>query len=846
MPESVNTHDPLSITVLQSYNDRHCAKTHKRVGNGWETESYANEVHWAVVAKKITDVKQFWRVLRKLSARTDVIIIRGALIGDDQPGFKMPPFVDRLKRNHKDRTPTFEEQARSWVALDFDDVIAPDGYNTDQKRQEYLQSLLPLCFQGVCCWWQWTSSYKVRGDAQRLRARQWYLLDHPLNAAELDGLFRGYPVDRTVFRTVSANYIAHPRFIGAEDPVTTRYGELKPRAFQGGYIHAVPIANGIDEIRAAAREIKREHVVTAEEATATPKQLEHAIARVSQQDADAGNRHYSALGIAGEMVGLGCPRDLLANTLDDFFVHNGREAVPGEIDGIIETAYQYLEEGTLRKGSNALDALDDIVDTQEHPNGEMEDEYEAFAVSNQRRQMHYVPDNPRLNARAYLNRNHAFGEHYLYWGGSDFECLDGCWQRMMDSEVLVSRLVKDSPLSVGKCENIAKQIRMDQKREYLNAGSWLDAPKRISRSVLVFKNGRVDWIDYFTFGPDECLQENDYKLFQPSVMPYNYKPNAECPRWLDFINDQWPDDPETMKELQKYIGYLLSGSTRHQKIGMFVGATGGGKGVMATIINRLVGSENTMAGQIHAFTDKYFTSSMVDKKILFINEINEPSARKIPSQAIDAIKAISGCDEMVIRGMRAQPVKAVLPTRIIMICNEIPAFVDNSGAFRQRLLPFFFTKSFRNTKREDPLLVERLTMELPGIARWALDGLGYLENGEKLRPPASSKKILDILKDSTTPLASFIDSCFNKVPPEASRISCGHLYDMYRDWSETENHSDPLPRNVFFRSLRTTYAHVEVHQKRETEGRARYVYGLELTAEGKHWLGRTSDLEVDN
>ena len=842
---TINTHDPLSMTVLQSYNDRHCAKIHTIDKNGaWKTEGYANEVHWAVAAVKIKSLNHFWRVLRKLSGRTDAVVIRGALIGDNEPGFEAPPFVDRLKRNKEGRVPTFEEQPRRWVALDFDDVIVPDECTTDDLRQKHLQSLLPPCFDKVKFWWQWTSSYLITGDKQCLRARHWYLLDTALNSLQLDALLRDYPVDRTVFRTVSVNYISHPRFEGCEDPVGVRYGSYSPHA---GH-QQVPISEQLVLINAAVKVIKREHTNDRSEIKKSSQQISNAIERVMTQDADEGNRHYSALGAACELVGMGCDDYDVEAALEEMFIHNGREPNQGEIDDIIATANQYLDEGTLKNNSDAVEALTDEslfdhppVDSQENASGDIEEDEDLY-TDQRRHQINYVQDNPRLNAKAYLNRNHGFGKDYLYLDSKDYECIKGCWHAMKDVEVLVSRIAKDSPLSVGRCKSVAEQIRMENKREYLTAGSWLSDTDKSADTLLLFNNGRVDWIDYNIFGGEESLQPNENDFFQPSIVPYDFDHNAECPQWIQFLEDQWPDDPETHRALQKCFGYLMSGGTNLQKITMFIGASGSGKSVMASIINSLVGKQNSVSLQLQDFTDKYTKSAMVGKKVIFLHELNETNAKRIPAQAIDAIKAISGRDEIMIRGFRDAPYSAVLPGRIVMVSNEVPAFIDNSGALTRRLLPFFFTRSF--TGKEDVHLTEKLIKEMPGIALWALDGLGYLENGEKLSPPASSDKLIQIIKESTTPLASFIDDHFSIVPIEAGRITKDSMYAMYREWCEVENHSKPKPRNSFFTTIRLTYTHVEEKQHKLEDGsRTRYLYGFDLTLEGA--MLKKSVLDID-
>lgn len=65
-----------------------------------------------------------------------------------------------------------------------------------------------------------------------------------------------------------------------------------------------------------------------------------------------------------------------------------------------------------------------------------------------------------------------------------------------------------------------------------------------------------------------------------------------------------------------------------------------------------------------------------------------------------------------------------LPTRIVMLSNELPRITDVSGALANRFILLTLTQSFYD--REDTELSEKLYRELPASFNWSLAGLDRL------------------------------------------------------------------------------------------------------------------------
>ena len=73
-----------------------------------------------------------------------------------------------------------------------------------------------------------------------------------------------------------------------------------------------------------------------------------------------------------------------------------------------------------------------------------------------------------------------------------------------------------------------------------------------------------------------------------------------------------------------------------------------------------------------------------------------------------------------------------LPTRIVILANEMPSFRDPSGALERRLIVLRTRRSFLG--EEDVSLTDALLRELPGILNWAIEGRQRLYSRGRFEP----------------------------------------------------------------------------------------------------------------
>lgn len=234
---------------------------------------------------------------------------------------------------------------------------------------------------------------------------------------------------------------------------------------------------------------------------------------------------------------------------------------------------------------------------------------------------------------------------------------------------------------------------------------------------------------------DRQLLPHTPGFFNHVSVPFAYDPDATAPEWHRFLTDIWADAaPGAIAALQEWFGYVLSGRTDQQKILLIVGPSRSGKGTIARVMKELVGKNNPAGPTLAGLGTNFGLATLIGKPLAVISDARLSGNE---SQVVERLLTISGEDN-IDRKFRQQWT-GKLPTRLMMLSNELPHFGDSSGIIARRFIVLNFTRSWLG--QEDPTLLDRLVAEMPGILNWALDGLARLHAhaGSPNRPPAGTR-----------------------------------------------------------------------------------------------------------
>lgn len=298
-----------------------------------------------------------------------------------------------------------------------------------------------------------------------------------------------------------------------------------------------------------------------------------------------------------------------------------------------------------------------------------------------------------------------------------------------------------------------------------------EAPQMVSCANGLFDLTRRELIDHTP------------SLFNLVSVPFAYDRDAAEPAaWLEFLASLWPDDADSILLLQEYFGYVLSGRTDMQKMLALIGPIRGGKGTIARTLTKLVGKGNVAGPTLANLGTNFGLSPLLGKPLAIISDARLGS---VPSHTlVERLLSITGEDMLTIDRKYREPWTGRLPTRFLMVSNELPRFTDSSGAIATRMLILQLTESFLN--REDRTIENRLEPDLPGILNWALDGLDRLTTNGRFTVPESSEAAATMMMDLASPVSAFVRERCELGPDKV--VAKDLLYIAWTMWAESNGH----------------------------------------------------------
>jgi putative DNA primase/helicase len=272
------------------------------------------------------------------------------------------------------------------------------------------------------------------------------------------------------------------------------------------------------------------------------------------------------------------------------------------------------------------------------------------------------------------------------------------------------------------------------------------------------------------------------------------------------------------------MGYLLTPDTTHQKILMLIGPKRSGRGTIARVIRGLIGPENVANPTLSGLATNFGCAPLLGKPVAIVTDARL-SGRTDVAQVVERLLSISGEDAQTIDRKHLPAVTVKLPTRFVLISNELPRLTDTSGALPSRLIILPMTGSFYG--REDRTLTATLLGELPGILLWAIEGWRRLRERGAFAQPQAGKAMVGQMEDLASPVGAFLkDRC--RVRPGAEVMAL-ELYHAWTAWCRERGRPYPGDEQVFGRDLRTVLPGLKTPNRRQPDGtRKRFYKGIGL------------------
>jgi putative DNA primase/helicase len=248
-----------------------------------------------------------------------------------------------------------------------------------------------------------------------------------------------------------------------------------------------------------------------------------------------------------------------------------------------------------------------------------------------------------------------------------------------------------------------------------------------------------------------------------------------------------------------------------------------GKGTIAKILRQLLGAGNVAGPTLGSLATHFGLQSLIGRPLAIIADARL-SGRTDQAIVVERLLSISGEDVQTVDRKHREPWTGILPTRVLVLTNELPRLTDTSGALASRFIVLTMKQSWLG--KEDVHLYERLLPELPAILGWALDGLDRLRDRGRFAPPQSSINAIQDLEDLSSPVGAFLrDRC---VVGQGRSVACTRLYEAWTTWCKEQGREHPGTTQTFARDLHAAIPGLGSTRPTTDDGRVRMYEGVGL------------------
>lgn len=266
--------------------------------------------------------------------------------------------------------------------------------------------------------------------------------------------------------------------------------------------------------------------------------------------------------------------------------------------------------------------------------------------------------------------------------------------------------------------------------------------------------------DPYLLATQDCLinlKTHELKDFSPEIIMFNkipvkYKPEAKCPKILEFLNDIL-ETKEDIKLIEEILGFSLVNDYFMEKAIMFLGSGRNGKGKLLQLMKNFFGVENTCSVRLQEMNTQSSSIWELDNKYVNLaGDLNNTSLKET-----GLFKETTGRDIIQAKRKYKNDLKFVNSATHIFACNELPRVYDNSAGFWSRWILIKFPYTFveekeykeldennkKNKKIKNPHIINEILSdeELSGLLNLALKGLKRIQKNKSFSYSSSAEEV---------------------------------------------------------------------------------------------------------
>ena len=368
-----------------------------------------------------------------------------------------------------------------------------------------------------------------------------------------------------------------------------------------------------------------------------------------------------------------------------------------------------------------------------------------------------------------------------------YQWSDRCWNRLDERAevVIVDQLhhwldgmgwLPDRP--TGKMSAIAKDVLARIKHR-----QW-DPENKIA-----FVNGTLD-VARGNLSP--TFDRNDYLTF---LFPFKYDPEADCQRWLSFLDETFQGDQQLIHLLRAAIKWTVipkpDAAFKWELFFDVFGPRQSGKGTISEVLKSLVGRQGFAIARSSTFKDRNSLAGLIGKKLA----LDQDAAGHLSD--VGVFNSIVSNEHVEVKLLYKDSTDARLGVVVWRFYNDSPTA---SGGGQEGMGRRNVTFKINNpVSRPDRSLKHQLQSELAGIFMWAWSmsepdmDQAFSTRGDIDSVAAAS---VEAQLDANPALRFLIETY-----PTGAKTTGQAIYKKYRDWCEA-NGNKALAHNRFAQEIK--------------------------------------------
>lgn len=379
-------------------------------------------------------------------------------------------------------------------------------------------------------------------------------------------------------------------------------------------------------------------------------------------------------------------------------------------------------------------------------------------------------------------------QRWLAWNGGAWRWDAGAaGVRSLAAALGNTTIYAEGARHLGEMEHFTKWARKSQELKTINNGVTLLSDCAAVRLPLA----NID-ADHFAVGFDQARQVIDlHSGATRAAAPADYITKslrveaigdpAKAVRWAQFLDQVFEGDAELIDWLQRFAGYLLTGSTREQIFLFCFGHGANGKSVFIEVLKHIMGdyaraiaSETLSESRRQAGSATPDLAALIGARLALCPETEDNTAL-----AESLVKSLVGGDTMAVRENYKAPVQFTPNFKLIMAGNHQPIVKGNDNGLwrRVRLVPF--NRTFAPGERDTHLL-DALKAEAPHILAWMVAGCIAWQQRGLADTPDVVRAATDAYQADQDATGVWLEEC--TVSGAQHEVAAGDLYASYKVW----------------------------------------------------------------